>query len=59
MTKTALVAESMDHHPEWFNVYNRVEVVLTTHDCNGISQKDLDLATKMDNFSQELMPFNS
>ena len=39
MSRTALLAEKMDHHPEWFNVYNRVEVKLTTHDCDGVSQK--------------------
>ena len=58
MSRTALVAESMDHHPEWCNVYNRVEVVLTTHDCNGLSQKDVDLAMKMDDFAYELMALN-
>jgi len=39
MSKSAQLAEEMDHHPEWFNVYNRVEVTLTTHDCNGVSEK--------------------
>jgi 4a-hydroxytetrahydrobiopterin dehydratase len=39
MSRVALLAEKMDHHPEWFNVYNRVEVTLTTHDCGGISHK--------------------
>jgi 4a-hydroxytetrahydrobiopterin dehydratase len=48
MTKAALVAEAMNHHPEWFNVYNRVTVDLTTHDAGGISARDFELAAKMD-----------
>lgn len=46
MSSLALVAESMGHHPEWFNVYNRVTIDLTTHDAGGITQKDVDLAKK-------------
>jgi 4a-hydroxytetrahydrobiopterin dehydratase len=46
MSSLALVAESMGHHPEWFNVYNRVTIDLTTHDAGGITQKDIDLAQK-------------
>jgi 4a-hydroxytetrahydrobiopterin dehydratase len=47
MTKMAIVAEKMNHHPEWFNVYNRVEVTLTTHDSGGITELDVKLATRM------------
>ena len=48
MARCALVAERMDHHPEWFNVYNRVDVTLSTHDAGGLTQRDIDLATAMD-----------
>ncbi len=48
MSKMAILAEKMNHHPEWFNVYNRVEVVLTSHDVAGLSPRDLKLAEKMD-----------
>ncbi len=48
MTRVALKAEKMDHHPEWFNVYNRVEISLSTHDCNGLSERDIDLARFID-----------
>ena len=48
MTKVALVAERMNHHPEWRNVYRTVEVTLTTHDCGGLTRRDIELATKMD-----------
>jgi len=51
MTRAALVAEKMNHHPEWFNVYNRVEVTLNTHDAGGLTALDFELATKMDGFA--------
>jgi 4a-hydroxytetrahydrobiopterin dehydratase len=48
MTKSALIAEKLNHHPEWFNVYNKVEVTLSTHDCQGLSSLDIQLAREMD-----------
>lgn len=48
MARVALLAEKHDHHPEWFNVYNRVEVVLTTHDAGGLSARDVALARAID-----------
>ena len=51
MASVALVAESMNHHPEWFNVYNRVTVDLATHDAGGISALDFELAKKIDALS--------
>ena len=48
MTRCALVAEKMNHHPEWFNVYNRVDVTLATHDAGGVTSKDTELAKAMD-----------
>jgi 4a-hydroxytetrahydrobiopterin dehydratase len=48
MTRVAMVAEHMNHHPEWFNVYKTVDVTLTTHDLDGISNLDVALASKMD-----------
>ena len=50
MARAALIAEKMNHHPEWFNVYNRVEVSLSTHDVGGISEWDFKLAAAMDGF---------
>ena len=48
MTRAAIRAEQLDHHPEWFNVYNRVEVLLTTHDADGVTELDLTMAGFMD-----------
>jgi len=48
MTRVALHADKVDHHPEWSNVYNRVEVVLTTHDAGGVTERDLDMARFID-----------
>ncbi|HEY8949562.1 MAG TPA: 4a-hydroxytetrahydrobiopterin dehydratase [Rhizomicrobium sp.] len=47
MTRVALLADKMDHHPEWFNVYNKVEVTLSTHDAGGVTQNDIDMAKAM------------
>jgi 4a-hydroxytetrahydrobiopterin dehydratase len=51
MASMAIVSESMGHHPEWFNVYNKVSVDLTTHDAGGITQKDLDWAARANKFA--------
>lgn len=48
MARVALKAEAMDHHPEWFNVYNKVEITLSTHDCGGLSERDVKLAQFID-----------
>jgi 4a-hydroxytetrahydrobiopterin dehydratase len=53
MTRAALAAEKMDHHPEWSNVYNKVDVRLTTHSAGGLTKLDIDLATKMQKFAGE------
>ena len=48
MSRVAVKADKVDHHPEWFNVYNKVDVTLATHDAGGVTQKDVDLASFMD-----------
>jgi 4a-hydroxytetrahydrobiopterin dehydratase len=48
MTRVALLADKVDHHPEWSNVYNRVSVLLTTHDAGGVTQRDIDMARFVD-----------
>ena len=48
MNRVALHAEKQDHHPEWFNVYNRVDILLSTHDCGGLSERDVKLAKIID-----------
>ena len=53
MTRVAMAAEQADHHPEWFNVYNRVDVQLTTHDAGGLTDRDFELARRMDGFASE------
>ena len=51
MSRVALLAEKLDHHPEWFNVYNRVEVTLSTHDAGGLTEKDIAMAKAMDAYA--------
>lgn len=52
MTRCALWAEKWNHHPEWFNVYGRVDVTLSTHDADGLTERDLRLARKMDSLAE-------
>ena len=56
MASAALVAESMNHHPEWFNVWNTVRVDLTTHDAGGVTSLDFQLAARMDELASRLAP---
>ena len=51
MTRVALLAAKTDHHPEWFNVYNKLDVTLATHYAGGVTQKDIDLAIAMDGYA--------
>ena len=53
MTRVALLADKQDHHPEWSNVYNRVDILLSTHDCDGLSQHDVKLAQAIDRILAE------
>ncbi len=55
MTRVALVAEGMNHHPEWSNVYNKVEVTLSTHDADGLTRRDVELAQRMNQFATGLL----
>ena len=52
MSRVALLAEKMDHHPEWVNVYGRVDVTLSTHSAGGVTEKDIAMARKMDAFAR-------
>ena len=52
MARAALIAEKLDHHPEWLNVYNRVEVTLATHDAGGVTERDVKLALEMNRLAQ-------
>ncbi|HWF93647.1 MAG TPA: 4a-hydroxytetrahydrobiopterin dehydratase [Xanthobacteraceae bacterium] len=52
MTRAALIAEKLDHHPEWSNVYKKVEVTLSTHDAGGVTELDIELAEAMDKLAQ-------
>ena len=54
MARAALVAEKRDHHPEWKNIYKTVEVVLATHDAGGVTGRDVELATAMDEIARQL-----
>lgn len=56
MSECALAAEKLDHHPEWFNVYNKVDVTLTTHDSSGLTELDFKLAARMDRAAAGRMP---
>jgi 4a-hydroxytetrahydrobiopterin dehydratase len=52
MARAALIAEKLDHHPEWFNVYNKIEVTLATHDAGGVTERDVKLAQAMDRLAK-------
>ncbi|XP_015417592.1 PREDICTED: pterin-4-alpha-carbinolamine dehydratase [Myotis davidii] len=54
MTRVALQAEKLDHHPEWFNVYNKVHITLSTHECAGLSERDINLASFIEQVAQSM-----
>ncbi|XP_010074675.1 PREDICTED: pterin-4-alpha-carbinolamine dehydratase, partial [Pterocles gutturalis] len=54
MTRVALQAEKLDHHPEWFNVYNKVHITLSTHECGGLSERDINLASFIEQVAASL-----
>ena len=56
MSRVALLAEQMDHHPEWFNVYSRVDITLSTHDAGGLSERDVRLARAIDDWARRWIP---
>ena len=58
MARSALVAEKLDHHPEWFNVYNKVDVTLSTHDAGGLTDLDIKLADAMDKLAEPMTSNN-
>jgi 4a-hydroxytetrahydrobiopterin dehydratase len=53
MSRIAIFADKMDHHPEWFNVYNKVQVTMSTHDCGGLSSRDVKMANFMNEISKK------
>ena len=55
MSASALLAEKMNHHPEWFNVYNRVEITLNTHDAGGLTELDIKMAKRMNGYAAGLL----
>jgi len=59
MTRVAMMAEKADHHPEWFNVYNRIDVTLATHDAGGLTAKDIALARFMDAVAEQIVATRS
>ena len=58
MCRIAMLAEKMNHHPEWFNVYNKLEIVLSTHDVGGVSQLDFEMATEINSYLSNLIDEN-